>query len=401
MLTLAEYALRANASNQFLSDPDALDQLGYGFFGEIGGLLSAIKKSRREFGLRERDIVLEEIGDALWYLTAIVGQLELSFEAIGREARADLYQRIKVSNLITVADPLTFFEFDRLLQLLRENLPESKRVLLSTLAGDTGKLVATFPVKEVNNDASKPDVLSKVLANLMMIASSFDLKAADVALANLMKIESRWPPKGTPYIEPFDAGVPTYEQLPSLLTVSYLEREANGKKFVIQQINGINIGDRLTDNSTEADGYRFHDVFHLAYYTHLGWSPVIRSLLRLKRKSDSTKDENEDGARAMIIEEGIATWIFNHASQRDYFADVTRGKLEYGLLKQVREMVKGYEVNTCPLWQWELAIIDGFRMFRELRNSGGGIVRADQSNHSITFEGVPLSASASKLVQHK
>nr|WP_273018726.1 hypothetical protein [Pseudomonas sp. BW16M2] len=32
-------------------------------------------------------------------------------------------------------------------------------------------------------------------------------------------------------------------------------------------------------------------------------------MLKRKHKSDPKKDENEKGARAMIIEEGIATWI--------------------------------------------------------------------------------------------
>ena len=47
----------------------------------------------------------------------------------------------------------------------------------------------------------------------------------------------------------------------------------------------------------------------------------------------------------MIIEEGIATWIFNHATQRNLYEDVQVGKLEYGLLKQIRSMVSGYEVR--------------------------------------------------------
>ena len=61
--------------------------------------------------------------------------------------------------------------------------------------------------------------------------------------------------------------------------------------------NGLNFGDRLTDNIVDPDGYRYHDIFHFAYAVHLGWSPVIRSLLRAKRKSVPATDENEDGGR--------------------------------------------------------------------------------------------------------
>jgi hypothetical protein len=117
----------------------------------------------------------------------------------------------------------------------------------------------------------------------------------------------------------------------------------------------------------------------------LGWSPVVRGLLKLKRKSNSRVDRDEDGARAMIIEEGIATWIFNHAYRHRYLTDTAPGKLDYGVLKQVREMVKGYEVYACPLWQWEKAILEGFKVFRELCDAGGGEVTVDMKAHSISF----------------
>ena len=54
--------------------------------------------------------------------------------------------------------------------------------------------------------------------------------------------------------------------------------------MIFQRCNGINIGDRLTDNAMNPDDYRFHDVFHYAYVAVLGWSPVICSLFRLKRR---------------------------------------------------------------------------------------------------------------------
>ena len=80
----------------------------------------------------------------------------------------------------------------------------------------------------------------------------------------------------------------------------FFEKKSGGKVYVIQQCNGINIGDRLTDNKTEEDDYRFHDVFHLAYAAILGWSPVTRSLFKVKRKSDPKTDETQDGARAIF-----------------------------------------------------------------------------------------------------
>jgi MazG C-terminal domain len=153
---------------------------------------------------------------------------------------------------------------------------------------------------------------------------------------------------------------------------------------VIQQLNGVNIGSRLTDNRLEPDDYRFHDVFHLAFAAVLGWSPTLRALLKLKRKSDPAVDENEDGARAGIIEEGISTWIFNHGVRNADFRNVN--SLDYGLLKAVHELVRGYEVEARPLWQWELAILEGFRVFRALKQHRGGAVNIDLEMRTIEFE---------------
>ncbi|NDU85847.1 MAG: nucleoside triphosphate pyrophosphohydrolase family protein [Ferrovum sp.] len=386
-LSLTAYETRANASNQFLQAPDAINQLRYGFFGEVGGLLSAVKKSRRELGAKERDTVMEELGDAFWYFATIVRQYHLQLETVGEATLLDLQQRLSVLDYQSATKPLTFYEFDELIDFCHGKFLESKDRLLCNLAAHTGEVVAHDASQGSHLGAHPPNkLLSQILADMMMVAAIFNLKIEHVAESNLKKIESRWPPAGAKHIDLFDMHLQPYEQLPRKMTVHFIERELNGKKFVVQQLNGVNIGDRLTDNRIEPDGYRFHDVFHLAYVAHLGWSPVLRGLLRYKRKSDPIKDENEDGARAMIIEEGIATWIFNHAFQRDYYAGVTKGKLEYGLLKQVQDMVKGYEVQSCPLWQWELAILDGFNVFRQLRDSGGGFVHVDLKQRTIRFE---------------
>ena len=52
------------------------------------------------------------------------------------------------------------------------------------------------------------------------------------------------------------------------------------------------------------------------------------------------------------------------------------GSLDYGLLKQIQSMVRGYEVEHCKLWQWERAIIEGFKAFRQLREHRGGTVKS-------------------------
>jgi NTP pyrophosphatase (non-canonical NTP hydrolase) len=390
-LTLAEYDERAQAANQFRTSKDAADQLRFGLFGEVGGVLAAVKKSHRDLGIAEQAQVTEELGDALWYLTTVTAQCGLALEAVGHSALASLRKRLQIEYEAREAHEgrLTFHEFDGLMAFCHRQLGSLEiAAQLRQLAAHSGQFLA-MDVRPDLAAGSSLAHLGELFADLATVAALLKLSMTQVAEENLKKFESRWPRAGAAYHPRFDDGRPAIERFPRQFSIHFIERlTADGKPYVIQQLNGVNIGDRLTDNKTEPDGYRFHDVFHLAYIAHLGWSPVIRGLLKLKRKSDEDLDENQDGARAMIIEEGIATWIFNHAHHRSYYETTPPGKLEYGLLKQVSDMVKGYEVAQCPLWQWERAILDGFAVFRQLRDAGGGIVHVDMEAHTIRFEKV-------------
>lgn len=155
---------------------------------------------------------------------------------------------------------------------------------------------------------------------------------------------------------------------------------------MVQRCNGLNIGDRLTDNIMRADDYRFHDVFHYSYASVLGWSPVLRSLLRVKRKSRPDVDEGQDGARAILIEEGVSTWVFGKAKQLQLFAEVESRGLAFSLLKSVREFVAGYEPEACPLWLWEEAILQGYRAFRFLKEKRKGRLRLNLVDRTLTIE---------------
>lgn len=384
-MTLAQYEARALTANQFKGKEEALHQLRFGLFGEIGGLLAAVKKSIRDFGAVEQAIVKEELGDCVWYLTAVTAEYQHPLEEVGTAALTELQRRLEV-NKSSALGALTFVQFDGLLALCHGQLTSLDRnKQLSDLASHAGELLSHTGARDLAS-ASPLALLGALMADLVTVSGMFDLKFIEVVEANLEKFESRWPQPGAKYLEPFDSSRPLIEQFPRTFEIHFIEREhPDGRPYVIQRLNDVNIGDRLTDNRTEPDGYRFHDVFHLAYIAHLGWSPVIRSLLKLKRKGDKDLDENQDGARATIIEEGLATWIFNHANRRNYYENTAVGKLEYGLLKQVRDMVDGYEVSACPLWQWERAILEGFKVFRQLRDAGSGIVRVDMVTHAISF----------------
>jgi hypothetical protein len=73
--------------------------------------------------------------------------------------------------------------------------------------------------------------------------------------------------------------------------------------------------DLLDDNSEHDDVYRYHDVFHLAHMTVLGWSPMMRALLHRKLSGMPAVDRIQDGGRAIAIEEGLTAHVSTMAAQ--------------------------------------------------------------------------------------
>ena len=146
--------------------------------------------------------------------------------------------------------------------------------------------------------------------------------------------------------------------------------------------DGRQVGDPITNASHIADGYCFHDVFHLSYAAVLGWSPVMRSLLKRKRRSDPDTDEAEDGGRAIAIEEGISALVFAYASRHNYLDG--KNHVDNDVLDTIQGMVAHLEVGAHRAADWEKAIITGFAAWRRLRRRGGGTVRLDLDTQTLT-----------------
>ena len=202
----------------------------------------------------------------------------------------------------------------------------------------------------------------------------------EVAHYNAAKTISR-------FVEPVPSTLPTFdkdfeeeEQIPRKFEIKVTQRRS-GKTYL--QWNGVFLGDPLTDNNLDQDGYRFHDVFHFAHAAVLHWSPVFRALIKQKRKSDPLVDETQDGGRAIVIEEGLTAWVFSQAKQVGFFAG--RHSIAFDLLKTVQKFVAGYEVDQCPLKQWELAILQGYKAFLSLRESKGGVLVGDLDKRTLIY----------------
>jgi len=356
-----------------------------GLFGETGSLLTQLKRTQREKATYSPYYasVVEEMGDVLWYLANSASRLRVRLSALARlPVGAGNPQTLSLAP----RPELTFGNLQRGRRRYADRVTRSSEEDFFGLGAVVGKFMDDFTTNG-HRSLSRLDILmhlARVLRALVRAASSAGVSMTLVAHNNLAKTGSRWPKRHRRiYLDPFDKNFKKGEQLPRRIVMHFEEKKINGKTYVFQQCRGLNIGDRLTDNKTEKDDYRFHDVFHLAYAAILGWSPVTRALFRVKRKSDLDADENQDGARAILIEEGIATWIFNHGSGHKDFR-LTKN-LDYSLLKAIRQFSLGYEVDQCPLWQWQLAILEGFKVFRRLKKERSGWVIADMKRHSITY----------------
>ena len=333
---------------------------GLGLLGEIGTLLSAIKKHQRKpnSGTAYAQATIEEMGDVLWY-----------FFRFSEEAGAEIAKIVEATK--------TFGEFTGDVS----NAPETDfDGLLIDLMGDAVNLVRLADQKP--DSETLAGHARSFLRHLAVAARSVDLDLDEAASKNLEKASSRWGNRDNTG-QRYDLNYHWTERFPDLLRVSFLDRTVGHNTYCYQIFNGLTLGDRLTDNSRDKDGYRFHDCFHLAYAAKLGWSPVLRSLLKVKRKSHPEIDDHEDGARAQISEEGVANWLFGEAKRRQFFASTKNVETE--MLATVKQMVSEFEVSNRPYWMWEEAILEGFGVFRALRDNGGGTVTVDMIKRSIEY----------------
>ncbi|HEY2414278.1 MAG TPA: nucleoside triphosphate pyrophosphohydrolase family protein [Pirellulaceae bacterium] len=272
-------------------------------------------------------------------------------------------------------------------------------VPLLGLAGEVGSLLSEYKKQLRDGQAHLRyrDEVEEDLGDLLWyvanVASKFGLDLGEIAERNLEKVHERWPEmnEGRTLLGEgfhlFDSDFPSNEQLPRQFEAAFREVDIADNRRVEVQVNGVQVGDSLTDNWPDDDGYRFHDVFHFAYAAVLGWSPRMRQLLKCKRKSIPKMDEVEDGARAGIAEELVSHLIFAYAREHNFLDGV--GSIDYHLLKTIKSVVKGWEIQARSMSDWESAILQGFESWRQIRLNGGGRVQANLPNRTLTFVAEP------------
>lgn len=318
-----------------------------GLYGEVGGIMSTAKKHVREGDAYPgyRRAAEEEFGDTLWYLAALCRRMNITLESVFVEAANHSQSLVPESSIDTT---------------------------LIDLGQAAAALLGKYPP-----DRAQVILFAKCYLEAL---SAVQLPFSEVARNNLKKAQGAFLEPETVDLIDFDLGFKEEEQLPRDFRILVSQR-ASGKTYL--QWNNVFIGDPLSDNISDPDGYRFHDVFHFSYAAILHWSPVTRALIKQKRKSRPKYDEEQDNGRAIVVEEGLSAWIFSRAKELHFFEG--QKKVSFGILKTIGEFVRGYEVDQCPLKLWERAILDGYAVFRQIRDNEGGWIIGNRAERTIKY----------------
>lgn len=366
-ILLAEYMHQVQPTDRLPTED--LQPILLGLYGEVGSIMTTAKKFHREKEAYSgyRKAVEEEFGDALWYFTALCRRLNDRMDDILSEAASgDEYSTLIAANdlvdgpISRIATPLSVPELDPALLTLGE--------LTSSL----------FTLRNSTNDA-------RVRLTAFAKAYLEALKAARVTFAevvrkNITKTTGRFVAPDFAHLPTFDESFHDDQRLPQHFSIT-VDQRGGGRSYL--RWNGVFIGDPLSDNIRDPDGYRFHDVFHFAHAAILHWSPTFRALIKHKRKDDPKVDEAQDGGRAIVVEEGLTAWMFARAKELNYFEG--QSTVSFDLLKTVQQFVTGYEVEACPLSLWEIAILKGYDVFRQVKKNNGGIIEADRAARTVQY----------------
>jgi len=266
------------------------------------------------------------------------------------------------------------------------------------LAGEAGSVLTTLKKKLRDGDgfgefeSKLREELGDVLWYISSIASHYKLSLEDIADNNLNKTKDRFKEIDLANIPRFDAGY--FEKFPDKFTINFIEEKGPNDLLEVKMIwekedNGgleyIPLGDPLTDNSKIPNDYRYHDIFHLGHVAFLGWSPVIRHLMKLKRKSDSLTLDAEDRGRPQVAEEAITLIVYNYAKSNKMLK--SSDKIDTEILNMLKQLVVDLEVANVSSFQWEKAILESYKVFHKVVESKGGKVLVSPSTRELRYLG--------------
>lgn len=365
---LSDYEQAIAATDRF--EDSEVTPILLGLFGEVGSVMSTSKKLHREKGAFTgfRRDVEEELGDTLWYVAALCRRLDVKLSDMFARVLDGKGYAVSIAANADPAHPVARI-------MTAKDIAPLDSVLLR-LGEQAAKLLSL----DVTADTAKDQVLDFVRVYIEAVQAAH-VSFSTVLSSNMAKACGRFIAPNSDDLPDFDSGFPVEEQLPRQFEIEISQR-ANSRSYL--RWNGVFIGDPLSDNISDEDGYRFHDVFHFANAAILHWSPTFRALIKHKRKSKKHVDEAQDSGRAIVIDEGLSAYIFSYAKSVNFFED--QKTVSFDLLKAVRNFVRGYEVEACPLHLWEYAILQGYKVFREVRRNNGGIIVGNRDERTLRYK---------------
>lgn len=399
----------------------------YGIASEIGSLVAAIKKKEllgaaQAWNVANEEIV-EELGDVIWYtvMLSLINEssaldiIKCDLESLPIEIHKDRnfkklldknsYKKFILESQIFLSSPSekSFGDYQKISVLTsRTSGRELLHVCLTRLLlYATVMMSHGFPQVEkyMQSDIVKLDLrrcLGMVMWHVAALADVLGLSLDEVVTKNRGKLNelANFESAGPTPLHDDGAEVPEEQRLPRQFEVSFISIE-DGKLQMFYK--GKPLGDELTDNSREDDGYRFHDCMHLANAAKLGWSPVLRHLMERKRKYDPDVDSSQDGARARIVEEAVVKAVHSEGERASgidgtgkAYTPVTlftsKEQISFSFLKLIKRFVRKLEVETNKYWEWQEAIVEGHKIYAALCREKQGTVRVDISKRTIEFD---------------
>lgn len=261
------------------------------------------------------------------------------------------------------------------------------------LAGEAGSVLTTLKklIRDGEGFGSFKQNLSEELGDVLWyisaIASHYGISLEDIASNNLEKTQDRFLEVDLLEIPRFDENYP--ERFPDEFFVIFKEEVGPNDLLTVsmvwESLDGVKIplGDPLTDNSRIPNNYRYHDVFHLGHVAFLGWSPVIRDLMQLKRKSDAETLDGEDRGRPQVAEEAITLIVYNYARGNKMLRESDR--IDTEILNTIKQIVYDLEVSSVRSFQWEKAIIQSYKVFHQVLENRGGRVLVSPCKRKLEY----------------
>ena len=283
---------------------------------------------------------------------------------------------------------------------------EAIRIALFGIAGEAGSVVSEAK-KWFRDGGPLPNLQDRVREELgdllwyiMLLARRLNIDLDEVVEQNFAKNSELWLPLSSFPLPDYDNHSYANQKLIRQMKIRF-EEDRSGEdrsgdipvvrikyegelweriKLELERKKSINqLGDALDDNARVDDGYRYHDIIHLAHATVLGWSPVLRGLMGAKRRDVGDYDRVEDGARAMALEEGLIAFIFNYMESYGFATDA----IGWDLLKHVKRTVKDLEVSSQPFAAWKSAYTQAFNLFQEIKVKKEGVVECDLDKREL------------------